>query len=330
MVWAIRTYGPIVKGMGRVLHSMTHLTFDNDAMHPQPSLSRPNQTMQEIPVFYDERQVATLESFSPSAGKPSLLIQSWVDQALPITLMPVTPVSREQLSLAHDRGYVDAVLELRKNNGFGERSQGVADSLPWTTGSLLSAARHVLETQSVAVSPTSGFHHARYRHAFGFCTFNGLMVTARVLLEEKRVSKIGILDCDYHFGDGTAEIIRQLGLEDAVVHVTSGAGYTCESERFFPDLERALQKFAHCDLLLYQAGADAHVDDPLGGFLTSAQMALRDRMVFESTRSQGIPVVWNLAGGYQTPVSKVIDMHTATLTECIRVYLVSSEKGHAQ
>jgi acetoin utilization deacetylase AcuC-like enzyme len=289
-------------------------------MNPHTSPTWPHPSTQKIPVFYDERQVANPESFSPSAQKPSLLIQSWLDQAFPIALMPITPVSREQLALAHDRSYVDAVLELRKKNGFGECSKGVADSLPWTTGSLLSAARLVLETRAVAVSPTSGFHHASYRNAFGFCTFNGLMVTAKVLLEEKLVSKIGILDCDYHFGDGTADIMHKLGLEDSVMHVTSGAGYQCAPETFFSDLERELQQFAHCDLLLYQAGADAHVDDPLGGFLTSAQMALRDRLVFESTRSQGIPVVWNLAGGYQTPVSKVIDLHTATLLECIKVY----------
>jgi acetoin utilization deacetylase AcuC-like enzyme len=309
---------------------MTHTPIDNLLMNPHTSPTWRHPKAQKIPVFYDDRQVANPESFSPSAQKPSLLIRSWVDQALPITLMPVTPVSREQLALAHDRSYVDAVLELRKKNGFGESSKGVADSLPWTTGSLLSAARHVLETRAVAVSPTSGFHHASYRNAFGFCTFNGLMVTARALVEEKLVSKIGILDCDYHFGDGTADIMRKLGLEDSVMHVTSGAGYQCAPETFFSDLERELQQFAHCDLLLYQAGADAHVDDPLGGFLTSAQMALRDRLVFESTRSQGIPVVWNLAGGYQTPVSKVIDLHTATLLECTEVYLDSAKEGHAR
>jgi acetoin utilization deacetylase AcuC-like enzyme len=309
---------------------MTHPPLDNVAMNPDSSLTWPQAIIQEIPVFYDERQVANPESFSPSAQKPSLLIRSWLDQALPIILMPITPVSRRQLALAHDRSYVDAVLELRSKNGFGERSQGVADSLPWTTGSLLSAARYVLETRAVAVSPTSGFHHASYRNAFGFCTFNGLMVTARALLEEKRVSKIGILDCDYHFGDGTADIMRKFGLEDSVVHVTSGAGYQCAPETFFLDLERELQLLAHCDIILYQAGADAHVDDPLGGFLTSAQMALRDRLVFESTRRHGVPLVWNLAGGYQAPVSKVIDLHTTTLLECINVYLDSPEKDHAR
>jgi hypothetical protein len=34
------------------------------------------------------------------------------------------------------------------------------------------------------------------------------------------------------------------------------------------------------DIILYQAGADTHVDDPLGGLLTSDQMRERDRIMF--------------------------------------------------
>ena len=53
------------------------------------------------------------------------------------------------------------------------------------------------------------------------------------------------------------------------------------------------------DLILYQAGADVHKDDPLGGVLSTEQMACRDRMVFEGARACRLPLAWNLAGGYQ-------------------------------
>jgi hypothetical protein len=39
-----------------------------------------------------------------------------------------------------------------------------------------------------------------------------------------------------------------------------------------------------------------------------------------------IPVAWNLAGGYQVPLQKVLDIHTITLTECLKV-LQASEKN---
>jgi acetoin utilization deacetylase AcuC-like enzyme len=58
--------------------------------------------------------------------------------------------------------------------------------------------------------------------------------------------------------------------------------------------------FAGYDLLLYQAGADPHIDDPLGGFLTTDELAERDRIVFSVAKEIGIPVVWNLAGGSAT------------------------------
>jgi len=75
------------------------------------------------------------------------------------------------------------------------------------------------------------------------------------------------------------------------------------------------------NLLLYQAGADPHVDDPLGGFLDDDQLAERDRTVFREARRLGIPVAWNLAGGYQDPLDNVLDIHDRTMRECADVYV---------
>ena len=101
------------------------------------------------------------------------------------------------------------MLDLSIDNGFGNRNAQVAASLPYTSGSLLAAARHALEHRENVCSPTSGFHHAGYDSAEGFCTFNGLMVTALALLEEGVVRSIGILDCDAHYGNGTDDIVQR-------------------------------------------------------------------------------------------------------------------------
>jgi len=50
----------------------------------------------------------------------------------------------------------------------------------------------------------------------GFCTFNGLVVTARRLLEEGAVQRVMILDCDMHYGDGTDAIITRLHLDNSI------------------------------------------------------------------------------------------------------------------
>jgi hypothetical protein len=63
-----------------------------------------------------------------------------------------------------------------------------------------------------------------------------------------------------------------------------------------------------------------HVEDPLGGFLTTKQLARRDQIVFSLAKTMGIPVVWNLAGGYQEPVYEVLKIHNATMRACIAAY----------
>ena len=55
--------------------------------------------------------------------------------------------------------------------------------------------------------------------------------------------------------------------------------------------------------------------------LDSQQMSERDRMVFESAKRAGVPIAWNLAGGYQDPISRVIRIHHVTMEECVRVYV---------
>ncbi len=48
-------------------------------------------------------------------------------------------------------------------------------------------------------------------------------------------------------------------------------------------------------------------------------MILRDRIVFQFAKDNNIPLVWNLAGGYQEPIEKVLDLHENTLQECLKV-----------
>jgi acetoin utilization deacetylase AcuC-like enzyme len=68
------------------------------------------------------------------------------------------------------------------------------------------------------------------------------------------------------------------------------------------------------DLLLYQAGADPHRNDPLGSLgMTTEQLLERDRVVFEFCRRKGLPVLFVLAGGYQEPIAeKLLPLHLNT------------------
>jgi acetoin utilization deacetylase AcuC-like enzyme len=275
--------------------------------------------MRSIEVYYSPKQVSCPESDSPSPRKPEWVVKEWLYRKLPVRVIEPVPVTRDQIALAHHPRYVDGILSCELMNGFRGRQKEVAQSLPWTCGSFLSAARAALENGLVACSPTSGFHHAGLKSAYGYCTFNGLMVAALTLHAEGRVRRVGILDCDQHYGDGTAEIIASKKL-DWIHHVSKEYVEPDDAEPFLAQLPGMVRSFADCDLLMYQAGADPHVDDPLGGFLTTEQLAKRDQIVFTVAKEMGLPVVWNLAGGYQEPVYEVLKIHTNTMLACFAAY----------
>lgn len=175
------------------------------------------------------------------------------------------------------------------------------------------------------MSPTSGFHHSGYDTCHGFCTFNGLMIAAFLLWRDFSVSKVGIVDFDAHYGDGTQDIITSVeGASDVIEHLTFGAfaehnmNFNLWLDRLEADL---IERFNECDILFYQAGADPHIDDPLGGYLTTEQMKRRDEIVFKVAKKLNKPIVWNLAGGYQNPLQKVLDIHNNTLQACLEHYV---------
>lgn len=270
-------------------------------------------------VFYSPCQsVPEVDSYSPSAGKPEKVVAQWLERwPEHISLVEPVPVTPQQLALAHDHNYVNDILDCRRHNGFGNLSRKVAESLPWTTGSLVSATQYVIEHGGAACSPTSGFHHARYDKCGGFCTFNGLMVAAQ--LARPKVERVGILDCDFHYGNGTDDIIAHLRLR-FVEHCTTGRiGGPKDPEAFLEELPTILRGM-NPHLLIYQAGADAHNDDPLGGWMSAQQMRRRDQIVFQFCRQNNVPVVWNLAGGYQEDFQKVLDLHHATMEECLAAF----------
>lgn len=271
-------------------------------------------------IFYRHEMVGKLQQFSPSPMKPGLLIPEWVSRFKnEVEIRSFPPAWASDLGRAHDPGYVTGVLRGEIPNGFGKVEKETTDSTLYTVGSLKTAAEYSFLSKEISCSPTSGFHHAAYSSGGGFCTFNGLVVAAQAVRRRKPTAVVGILDADMHYGDGTADIIQKLGL-GWFRHWSVGEswGYRKSDavefmEGFSGMVECLLTLPTTLDLLIYQAGADPHIDDPLGGWLTTEQLKKRDQIVFEQCAKHHVPVVWNLAGGYQEPIRKVLDIHTNTL-----------------
>jgi acetoin utilization deacetylase AcuC-like enzyme len=274
-----------------------------------------------ITVFYTPRMVADAQSFSPSARKPRAVVASWRRRFPVLEYREPCAATVDEFVLAHDRRYVEGVLARREPNGFGNFLPEVAAALPYTTGAMIAAARHACE-HGIAVAPVSGFHHACHDRGGGYCTFNGLVVAARVLRNEGLARRVGILDFDQHYGNGTTDICRTLEL-DWIEHYSAAADWEEpeQASRFLAAIPGIVARFVGCEVVLYQAGADPHLHDPLGGWLTTEQLRERDRLVFTHCREMELPVAWNLAGGYQNPLSKVVAIHDNTMLECIDAFL---------
>ncbi|MCX7396167.1 MAG: hypothetical protein NT138_00640 [Planctomycetales bacterium] len=264
--------------------------------------------------------------YSPSGSKPAAVVANWMD--LGIEVCEFEPATEEDLCLAHSLKYVSNVLSGLEANGHGNRLPKVTEATRWTCGSMVAASRQAL-IDHVACSPSSGFHHAGYESGGAFCTFNGLIVAARKLQNEGLVDRVGIIDCDVHYGDGTDDIIQTLDLSSRIRHWTFGAAFgrrAFDQTAFLDELRSALVEMQTegVRLILYQAGADPHVDDPLGGVMTTEEMRERDKLMFSWCKQLEMPVAVCLAGGYQRDknggISKVLALHRATMEEAITIF----------
>jgi len=284
--------------------------------------------LDSLKVFYSTDMVSESgRHLSPSDRKPRDVAEALRQTAWPIELIAPEPTALADICRIHDAGYVTDVLELRRASGFGSISASVARSLPYTCGACYGASLVALN-DGISASLSSGFHHAGPSGARGFCTFNGLMISAVQLLATGRVAKVAIIDCDYHYGDGTQAIIDSQGLSNQVLHVSFGATFKKpdQAKAYLSQVYRlaaVLDEFRP-DIILYQAGADTHIDDPLGGLLTSEQMRERDRAMFAIALELSIPLTWNLAGGYQVEfdgsIPRVVELHLNTFEEALRVW----------
>lgn len=273
------------------------------------------------PIFYHPDQDVIFD-FVSTKKVPEFVRQTGRKYHIP-TIADAARIPHD-IGMVHDWDYTTGVLEGRIDNGFGNRNRDLTRAIVASNYNIVAATEHIATSRGVACSATQGFHHAHYDHNYGYCTFNGLMLAALNLVHSRTVEKVLILDGDAHHGDGTADIIEVHGLEDSVVQVTSDAmrGVVDEFDSGrWATFVNALIEEHEPGIIMYQAGADAWDKDPYGsGYLGMTGLMARDRGVFTAAKRNGVPIVWNLAGGYSDPMQKVIDIHLNTLRMCDEVY----------
>jgi acetoin utilization deacetylase AcuC-like enzyme len=270
-----------------------------------------------------------------------------------IELLEPAPVTHADILRVHSPPYVDAVRT-------GEpRALAESQKFPWspqlyqsvllTSGGCLAAARAAL-ADGVAAGLVSGFHHSHADRGEGFCTFNGLIVTLDRLLTDGVIRSAAILDCDLHYGNGTALLARtrphiamalslygndywdNIAYRDVSVRhhsdgdnhrsvpIPAGADGATMQSILRESLPLLLSR-GEPDLLLYQAGADPFYEDPYSPLaLDHDDLLERDQTVFRFSRDHQIPIAWVLAGGYTKDVAKVVQVHVNTFKAALAVF----------
>lgn len=270
------------------------------------------------PIFYNLRQSCDFDF--PSYRK----IPMFVRQAARPLLTDFEPLKNVELITAHSIKYVVNVFSGKTPNGFGNTDPVLNETLRYTNANFLAATQHVAEKKAeVACSATQGFHHAGFDSGGGYCTFNGLMIAA---LSSGAIKPALIFDGDGHYGDGTDDIIGALAVHDRVRHVTNMDMESFVS-RYKPNAHEwevwasGLISSSKPSIIMYQAGADAWIEDPYGaGYLSLEGMRNRDLGIFRAAKKSKIPLVWNLAGGYCKDVQRTVDVHIQTLRASDEVY----------
>ena len=283
--------------------------------------------MTSTPVFYHPAQEVSFDFISVSKI-PAFIRQSVDYGAVHSDFEPYGAADFEE---AHAPEYVRGVLNNVAPNGFGTIDPELTNSLLYSNAGHWAATRHVLQHGGVACSATQGFHHARYKDGYGYCTFNGLVITAMKALRNG-VGSVLIIDGDGHYGDGTEDVLDHLMLRGRVKHITrpdiGRPIHTQWNAEMWQSFAKGLIRNSKPGIILYQAGADAWDQDPYGvGYLSKEGLAARDRGIFTAARDAGVPLVWNLAGGYAKPMQGTIDIHLQTLAISDEVYNATTEQS---
>lgn len=288
-------------------------------------------------VYYSDHLIIPLpEGHRFPMPKYARLHQRVRAAALPgVELLASAPASDDQLRLAHDAEYVRNVIE----GGLTEKemrrigfpwSPELAVRSRYSVGGSIETCRAAL-ADGLAANLAGGTHHAYPEHGEGYCVFNDVAVSARVMGAEGRARRIVVIDLDVHQGNGTAAIFA--GDPQVFTFSVHGAkNFPFHKEQSdldlaLPDgsdddaflsavragLPQATQR-SQADLAIYIAGADPFHADRLGRLgMTKAGLLERDRMVFEHCCQLGLPVAIVMGGGYARQVDDVVDIHFQTI-----------------
>ena len=242
-----------------------------------------------------------------------------------------TKFDRSFLINTHSSEYIDLVSKSFPENGLtfldGDTvvSPGSKEATKDAVGAIITAIDGVQQKEFknafCPVRPPG--HHAEKNKAMGFCIYNNVAVGANYLIEKYKYSKVAIIDFDVHHGNGTQDIFydnekvlyisthqypyypgsgseKETGKFNNILNIPLEAGTT--AKEYLNAYENVLKKLKEFkpEFLLFSAGFDAHIDDPLAQLRLSSEdfYQLTKRTLDISKKFCNGNVVSILEGGY--------------------------------
>lgn len=254
--------------------------------------------------------------------------------------------SRQQLALVHTEDWISRVFD-------GELSPSEIRRIgfPWSrqmvercrrsTGATIAASESALN-DLLSVNLAGGTHHAFPDRGAGYCVFNDVAVSIRVLQAQQKIQRALVLDGDVHQGDGTALIFAG---DESVRTFSLHARKAFPIRKTISDLDLALEPGTEDseylaawsgglrqisagflpDIVYFVAGADPWQGDTLGGLSVSAGgLRQRDQHVFDLVRQIGCPLVIVMAGGYANDPNDIATIQFSTVTAAHTALCISA------
>ncbi len=238
----------------------------------------------------------------------------------------------EWLELVHTPDYVQAycsgTLDSKAQRRIGlPWSPGLVQRTCTAVGGTILTAKLALQ-HGIACNTAGGTHHAFPDYGSGFCIFNDLAISIKVLQSQNLIRRALIIDLDVHQGDGNAFIFKG---DPTVFTFSMHCEVNFPSRKQQSDLDVPLDENTgdavyldvlrshltpllaqvNPDLVLYDAGVDVHKDDRLGKLaLTDSGVFERDRTVLRACYSAGYPVACVIGGGYGNDMNALIYRHS--------------------
>ena len=249
-------------------------------------------------------------------------------------------VTPEELMKIHSAKYIETVEAISEGKdvegaeayGFGTQDnpivKGMAEAARLHAGGTKFGAELILKGEANKVLQLGGgFHHAHPSLAAGFCIYNDLALAIKTFTEAGW--HVTYIDVDVHHGDGVQEIfysdgkVMTISFHESGEYLFPGTGWIyemgagmgrslklnlplepfTEGDSYFEVFERVTQQalsWFRPNVIVVQAGADAHYSDPLADLLLTTQdyEKIFKKLLELSDKFSGGKILFTLGGGY--------------------------------